>query len=59
MLSVEADNDLGVDPSTPLFQVVRNWREPVRLALLDANGPAGTLSSEDGARSRGEVDPNV
>jgi len=25
MASVEARNDLGVDPSTPLFQVVRNW----------------------------------
>src|ERR1700720_2956563 len=24
MLSVEAGNDLGVDPSTPLLQVVRN-----------------------------------
>jgi NAD(P)-dependent dehydrogenase (short-subunit alcohol dehydrogenase family) len=23
-------------------------REPVRLALLDANGPTGTFSSEDG-----------
>jgi hypothetical protein len=59
MLSVEADNDPGVDPSTPLFQVVRNWREPVRPALLDANGPTGTFSNEDGARSRGDVDPNV
>jgi len=25
MVSVEARNDLGVDPSTPLFQVFRNW----------------------------------
>jgi hypothetical protein len=25
MVSVEAGNDLGVDPSTRLFQVVRNW----------------------------------
>ena len=27
MVSVEAGNDLCLDPSTPLFQVVRNWLE--------------------------------
>ena len=28
--------------------VERAAREPVRLALLDANGPTGTFSNEDG-----------
>ena len=59
MVSVERGNYLGVDPSTPLFQVVRNWREPVHLGLFDANGPTGTFSNDADARSRGDVDPNV
>jgi len=34
----------GVVPRT----VEQAAREPVRLALLDANGPTGTFSNEDG-----------
>jgi NAD(P)-dependent dehydrogenase (short-subunit alcohol dehydrogenase family) len=33
-------------------------REPVRLALLDANGPTGTFSNEEG-RSRGDAVSNA
>ena len=38
--------DLTKLPGTPTVQQAA--REAVRLALLDANGPTGTFSNEDG-----------
>lgn len=59
MLSDEADNDLGAIHRRRSSRSFETGASPLRRALFDANGPTGTFSNEDGARSRGDVDPNV